>query len=176
MSQESENINKLKTFFDKEYHALKSYVGSRIRESIHLNAEDILQDVALKLFSGASNYSPINNVANFVYRSLKNKIIDSLRKGNSSLFSEEISDLKIIELMDVLYGKPDNSYSENMKEKLITEIMRLKPIYRDIIITIDFEGYTYKDIQLETGESLGTLMSRRHRALGILFKKLNTKK
>lgn len=176
MSRESENKTKLKAFFDEEYHVLKSYVGSKIRESTHLDAEDILQDVALKLFSGASTYTSINNVAGFVYRSLKNKIIDTLRKSKKTTYNEEINESKLNELIDVVYGVPDNSYSDAMKKELGIKIQNLKPVYREIIFAIDFEGYTYKELSKETGIPIGTLMSRRHRAFGILLKQLDYKK
>ncbi len=74
------------------------------------------------------------------------------------------------------YDKPDNSYSEQMKDELKKTILSLKPYYRDIIIAIDFEGYTYREISLETGIPEGTLMSRRHRAISLLYKKFETKK
>ena len=71
MTPKSDNNKKLKDFFDKEYHSLKGYVGSKLKESINRNAEDIIQDVALKLFTSADRYSPINNVAGFVYNAVK---------------------------------------------------------------------------------------------------------
>ena len=71
MNSESENSKKLQAFFGEEYRSLKIYVNSRIRDTANRNAEDIIQDVALKLFSGADRYAPINNVAGFVYRSVK---------------------------------------------------------------------------------------------------------
>jgi RNA polymerase sigma-70 factor (ECF subfamily) len=63
-----------------------------------------------------------------------------------------------------------------MKDELKKAILSLKPDYRDIIIAIDFEGYTYKEIAEETSISQGTLMSRRHRAISLLHKKLEAKK
>ena len=51
----------------------------------------------------------------------------------------------------------------------------LKTAYKDIIIAVDFEGYTYKEISSKTGIPIGTLMSRRHRALGLLLKKIELK-
>ena len=48
----------------------------------------------------------------------------------------------------------------------------LKQVYRDIVIAIDFEEYTYKELSERTGIPAGTLMSRRHRALAELSKKL----
>jgi RNA polymerase sigma-70 factor (ECF subfamily) len=63
-----------------------------------------------------------------------------------------------------------------LKEKLKEAIAALKPVYSDIIVAVDFEGYTYKEISNQTGIATGTLMSRRHRALSILLKKLKSEK
>ena len=93
-----------------------------------------------------------------------------------SIHHDSQNELKLTEFAQLLYDKSDNSYPERMEDELKKEIINLKPDYRDIIIAIDFEGYTYKEIALETGIPLGTLMSRRHRAISMLYKKLKTKK
>jgi RNA polymerase sigma factor (sigma-70 family) len=176
MTSKSNNNQKLKDFFDREYYSLKVYVNSKIKATVNRDAEDIIQDVALKLFSGADRYSPINNVAGFVYHSIKNKIIDIMRTKKQVMIREYENEAKLIEFTEIFYGKSDNSYSEQMKDELKETIMNLKPNYRDIIIAIDFEGYTYKEISLESGIPEGTLMSRRHRALSVLYKQLKNKK
>lgn len=172
MNPESENNKKLTDFFGKEYRSLKFYVNSRIRDTANRNAEDIIQDVALKLFTGADRYGPINNVAGFVYRSIRNRIIDIMRA------SKQGEPLAIENLMQEVTEIGADSLEEQPSEKMIADlknsIEQLKPGYRDIIIAVDFEGYTYKEISEETGIPEGTLMSRRHRAIGILFKKLET--
>ncbi len=168
----TENYKKLDSFFGKEYDRMKSYVHSRISNEADRSAEDIVQDVALKLFSRADSFSPINNVAGFVYRSIKNSIIDALRSKQDKNDLESESESRLLDLMDLLYGQSDNAYSEEMKESLITAIARLKPHYKQIIIDIDFEGMSYKELSANTGVPEGTLMSRRHRALSILNQKL----
>ena len=175
MASEVDNKDKLESFFEAEYHLLKAYVNSRIKASSDWEAEDIIQDVALKLFSGAERYSPINNVAGFVYHSIKNKIIDVMRK-KKNLRSEHESEDKLSEYVELIYGNSANAYSEQLKDELKTTILNLKEPYRDIIIAVDFEGYTYKEISQETGIPEGTLMSRRHRALSQLFQQLESKK
>ena len=176
MSTDTDNKKKLEFFFKKEYHALKMYVNSRLKSTAELEAEDIIQDVALNLFSGAERYSPINNIAGFVYRSIKNRVIDIMRKGKVHTSNEDGNEQKILEFTELLYGKSDNAYSEEMKNELKQAIMNLKPVYRDIIIAIDFEGYTYREISFETGIPEGTLMSQRHRAMAHLHQELKNKK
>ncbi len=176
MKTERENTKKLESFFRDEYDSLKSFVSSRIRSSAERDSEDIIQDVALRLFAGADRYAPINNVAGFVYHSIKNKIIDVMRGGKSTTQEHDDNEAKLIEFTELLYGKSANSYSERMMHDLKSAIMNLKPEYRDIIIAIDFEGWSYKEISDETGIPQGTLMSRRHRAIALLHKELKEKK
>jgi RNA polymerase sigma-70 factor (ECF subfamily) len=78
--------------------------------------------------------------------------------------------------MEVIYGRSDNAYSDEMRRSLVKAIQELKPHYRDVIIAIDFENYSYGELAEETNTPEGTLMSRRHRALSLLHKQLKNKK
>ncbi|MDT0553906.1 RNA polymerase sigma factor [Urechidicola vernalis] len=173
---ENDNYKKLKSFFSSEYTILKRYVNSRISDSVDREAEDIIQDVALKLFSRAHSLSPINNVTGFVYNALRNKVIDTMRINKKHTSIEDSNKERIDSLLEVFYGEASNAYSEKMKHELMRMIYKLKPHYSAIILAIDFEGYSYKDLANETGIPQGTLMSRRHRALSILYKELEKNK
>ena len=172
---QSENSKKLDVFFNEEYSSLKSYVRSNLKVSVNRDAEDIIQDVALKLFTSADRYSPINNVAGFVYRAIRNKIIDVLRSNRKKTEYYSQNEAKLNEFAALIYETSSDLYPEQMKEELKNAIITLKPNYKDIIIAIDFEGYTYKEIEQETGIPIGTLMSRRHRAISLLYKNLKSK-
>lgn len=178
MTAEAENKQKLETFFAKEYHLLSAYVDSKIRPSGDRDAEDIIQDVALNLFSGADRYSPITNVAGFVYRSIRNRIIDVMRKERNIAQEEYEDEARLMEFAELFYGPSDNAYSEQMIELLKRTIAGMKPPFRDVITAMDLEGYSYREISEETGIPEGTLMSRRHRALaqlhGLLEKERET--
>ncbi len=145
---------------------------SKIRDTSERDAEDIVQDVALRIFSRADDAMPINNIGGFVYNAIRNRIIDIMRgKKERKLPSEDI-DQQWQEFAELFYGDADNSYSPEMEAALKKAITDLKPVYRDIVIAIDFEGYTYKELAERTGIPSGTLMSRRHRAMSELSKSL----
>lgn len=179
MSPETENKQKLESFFKEEYIALKNYVGYRLQASAEKDPEDIVQDVAYNLFAGADGYGPISNVAGFVYRSIKNKIIDTMRKGKydaGELNESEENELHWIEFTELMYGNDQPIYSVSMVNALKEAMLKLNPADYDIIMAIDFENYTFREISEETGTPEGTLMSRRHRALSKLNKALKNKK
>lgn len=169
MSSEKENSKKLQDFFGKEYQNLSAFVRSKIRDTASRDAEDILQDVALNLFTGADRYAPINNVAGFVYRSLRNRIIDVMRGAKTDEIHLEDSWVKLSEELLDLNEVPFTEEKVSLLKKTLTE---LPLFYQEIIKAVDFEGYSYREISEQTGISQGTLMSRRHRAIGILYKKI----
>lgn len=172
MVSDKQQDNNLNNFFKEEYHSLKGYVRSKIDHTSESDAEDIIQDVALKIFSRPSDALPITNIGGFVYNAIKNRIIDVLRTKKERIYDEKHLEQLWTDFAAMFYEEEESHYSEQIKEKLKIAISTLKPAYRDIIVAVDFEGYTYREISQETGISLGTLMSRRHRAISLLLKHL----
>lgn len=175
MVSEKQPNNNLNNFFKEEYQSLKRYVRSKIDYTAESDAEDIIQDVALKIFSRPIDALPIKNIGGFVYGAIRNKIIDVMRVKKERIYDEKAVEDLWTTFADLFYGATDNNYPEHLKDSLKNAVMNLKPVYRDIVLAVDFEGYTYKEIAEETGIPEGTLMSRRHRAMSLLLKNLESK-
>ncbi|MCT4622428.1 MAG: RNA polymerase sigma factor [Schleiferiaceae bacterium] len=169
---EIENNDKINSFFGEEYDRLRFYVKSKISDAADRDAEDLIQDVALKLLSRPDGSSPIENVAGFVYHAIRNKIIDVMRTRKQRISLSDDGDQKLMDFAALFYEEAANSYSDDKREALIAAIAELKPHYKQIIIAIDFEGFSFRELAEKTGIAQGTLLSRRHRALAILQKKL----
>lgn len=176
MISKKQQNNNLNQFFKEEYHSLKGYVRSKIEHTTESDAEDIIQDVALKIFSRPTDALPIKNIGGFVYNAIRNRVIDVMRTRKERIYEEKTLEKLWTDFTDMFYSEMNQEYPEQLKQNLKTAVKQLKPPYRDIIIAIDFEGYTYREISEETGISAGTLMSRRHRAMSILLKKLEIDK
>ena len=99
-----------------------------------------------------------------------------MRKDKKTTNIDEKLEKQLAGFAENMYDNSDQLYSDEMKAELKKAIFNLKPHYREIIIAIDVEGYSYKEISQETGIPTGTLMSRRHRAISILFQNLENKK
>jgi RNA polymerase sigma factor (sigma-70 family) len=175
MAKSTENNTNLKHFFNAEYHALKNYVRSKIEDTADRDAEDILQDVALNLFSREDHLTPINNIAGFVYRSIRNKIIDTMRTKKVRVDLDESFEENLAELAELFYDDSSYANADDLKAKLKAAILHLKPDYKEVILALDFENLSYAQLSLELGIPQGTLMFRRHRALSLLYKELEKK-
>ncbi len=104
MVSETDNQKKLQSFFKDEYHSLKAYVNARINSAADREAEDVIQDVALKMFSRADDLLPINNVAGYVYHAIKNRIIDVLRTKKEEPQPDENIEARFAEFIELFYG------------------------------------------------------------------------
>lgn len=172
MASDQKDNKNLNSFFEEEYSSIKRYIQSKIKQTSESDAEDIIQDVALRIFSRPIDALPIHNIGGYVYNAVKNKITDILRTKRTRFDDQEQLEQLWTDFTYLFYDQSSNEYPALIQEKLKIAIEELKPVYRDIIIAVDFENYSYKEISIETGIPQGTLMSRRHRALSILLKKI----
>ena len=150
---------------------MKSYVNKFISDYGAMEADDIIQDVALNLFSKPDFDSTIENAAAFVYRSLKNKIIDNYRK------KKRTDSIDRNEKYSQMEDEKSNTSKEYEKKedagKLNKALKMLSKDQRQIIIETEFDGKSFAELAGEWNVPIGTLLSRKHRAMANLQKILN---
>jgi RNA polymerase sigma factor (sigma-70 family) len=167
MNQEKK-ASAIESFFKLEYRKLLNFVRKNTDERLFdAEPEDIVQDVALSLISKLDVNAQIENVSGYIYRSLKNKIIDISRKNKNNISIERLGNGDTTEV-HVLNGafKKDNYDIEILYEALD----QIDDTDRKIIVMNEFDKLTFQEISVKLGISVGTLLSRKHRALSKLSK------
>jgi RNA polymerase sigma-70 factor (ECF subfamily) len=102
-----------------------------------------------------------------------NRIIDLYRKKRNTVSLELLRQDKDGNLLmnndkaDEIY-EPAIYEDESLQKKLREYIERLNPAERELIWRTDFEGCTHQELSEEWNIPIGTLLARRHRALGKL--------
>ncbi len=166
-------------FVEQGYPNWVSYVKHRIKDTAERDAEDIVHDVLTNFFDKADITAPVKDLSAYVYRSLKNKIVDLFRKHREKFvsFDNEILTNTELKLSDVLHDIRYDTFSEveknEIREKLFKAIDSLKNEEKALIIATEFEGESFKELSEKWDEPLGTLLSRKSRALKKLKKILN---
>lgn len=180
MNSYSEQQKSVSGFFAREYDNLVSYVRKNWQAVNEAEAEDIVQDVALNLFTKVDFNTPIENLFAYVYRSLKNKIIDLGRKRREDRL-DDYEDLQSGEnlilrrLIDESADPEEKADQERMLKLMLDTMEELRPDQQDIIIATELEGYTFEELSQDMGVPIGTLLSRKHRAIAKLQKLMNEK-
>lgn len=177
--KEEKNIKAgLKNFFTNEYNKLVSYVQRYISEVYYgIDAEDIIQDVALNIYSKADINTPVENLAAYFYRSVRNKIIDIQRKHRKSTsienFNNKMNENVLLETISDVVEEEEFYKNEELQGKMIKAIEQLKPDEKAVVIETEFNGRSFKELSKGWDIPVGTLLARKHRALGKLYKILN---
>lgn len=161
-----------RAFIKSERQRFVQYVRSVMRETAELDAEDIVHDVLVKLLERADS-TPLENLGAYVYRSLKNRVIDHARTSRAHLSLDETLDGggKLIDLLhDLRPNALEMLQSEQGKRELFEALEGLSEVERDVIIAHEFEGIPFKELSHRLGIPQNTLLSHKSRAIGKLRK------
>lgn len=130
------------------------------------DAEDITQNVFLKVYSKLSNYNPEFRFFSWIYKTAINESINHINarkysrlNDNIDFINEDIAENRIIK--------------DQRNEQIRRSIFRLKPKYRVVIVLKYFEELSYDDICTITGLPVKTIKSRLFEARNILRKSLS---
>jgi len=152
-------------FFRDKREALVGFVRRRLDDAAGQDAEDIVQDVFLGLFDRADPTIPIQDLAAFCYRALKNGIVDRFRRRRDNLSLRE----------DLLSGEEDPLLEIEKRETLeevFAALESLSPAEKAVILETELEGRSFKDLAGEWGVPVGTLLARKSRGLEKIRKQL----
>ena len=174
----SDKNKKIGSFISIEYRSLIAYVKKYLNERYYnITAEDLIQDVALNIYSKVDFDSQVENIAGYFYRSLKNRISDIRRKKKKEVLMDDsfsiTNEYSFFEA--ILSDEYDNSKTINdskFYQKLNEAISKLNPNQQAVIIATEFDHYTYDELSEEWGVPIGTLLSWKSRGIKKLKEKI----
>lgn len=145
-----------------DYHQQVYRLAYRITLS-RKDAEDIVQDVFLKLYYKLHQFEEKSKISTWLYRIALNTSIDSQRRFNK--WKEE-KPLHLIteEEMKLPKQNPTVHNATEIAELLNKAIAKLKRPFRAVLILRNFEDFTYEDIAEILQITSGTVASRLNRA------------
>ncbi len=168
----------LDRFFRVEYQKLVNYVRKNLDDRFfEASPEDIVQDVALGLIDRLDLDAQIGNLTAYLYRSVKNRIIDLQKKPLRNVSIEHYTDKKNENyLLNTLADetlKDEPNWPDIAPERLQQALSELRPDEQALIIATEFDHQSYEELSESWDVPVGTLLSRKHRALSKLHRKLS---
>ena len=165
------------SFFRKEYKKLVSFVRMNLDDRYYdASPEDIVQDVVLGLVSRLNPDTQIANLTAYVYRSLRNRITDFRRKKQQTVSMESFTNSKnenyLLNSVADETNADELDYNDIEPETLRQALLQLRPDEQAVIMATEFKQRTYEELSEEWDIPVGTLLSRKHRALSKLYKML----
>ena len=174
MTETGESV--LAEFFRVNYHRLVDFVRSMLHDSAEKSGEDIVQDVMLNLLQRPDLFDTVTNLSGYVFRSLKNRVIDHYRQKREetlSLDSRDKDGLNLFDMLpDITYQPEDAYHRKSLRKLLIRLIGELPRKQMEVIVETEFNEKTYSQLSREWNVPVGTLLARKHRGVKTIRKKL----
>jgi RNA polymerase sigma factor (sigma-70 family) len=149
--------------------------SSRVyRLALHLtgnphDAEDLTQDVFVRVFNSLANYQP-GTFEGWLHRITTNLFLDRVRRRKRIRFDwmgDEDSSVATSDSFDrhERSGQPEDAFDMgNLDDDILEALAALSPEYRVAVVLSDIEGLSYEEIAATLGIKMGTVRSRLSRA------------
>ena len=172
MTQRQLNIQNAVQNYGKR---LFNFIRRRVKNDE--DAEDILQDVWYQL-SSIIDTEPIVQLSSWLYRVSRNRIVDKKRKRKPQsledlAFEDEEGEMVFPEALLLGSNDPDTELERAyLKEIFYAALSELPEKQREVFVLNEMEDLTLQEIADRTGESIKTIISRKHYAVVHLRKRL----
>jgi RNA polymerase sigma-70 factor (ECF subfamily) len=127
---------------------------------------DIVQDTMIKFYLNKDSYREFAKFSTWIYTIAGNLAKNELkRRKRRILFSIDNSDdERSIQIEDKSFLAPDRSADSEIKNEMIQRaLLKVKPVYREVVILRDIQALSYEEIADITKLSIGTVKSRINR-------------
>jgi RNA polymerase sigma factor (sigma-70 family) len=167
MAEQDERISEA---IDRDKTRLRNFIRRRVADPS--DAEDILQEVFYELVEAYRLMKPIEQVGAWLFRVARNRITDLFRKRkpeastNDPVIVGEGESLTVEDLLPSRDAGPEAAYARTvLLEELEDALEELPEEQREVFLAHEIEGRSFKDLAIETGLSVNTLLSRKHYAV-----------
>jgi RNA polymerase sigma factor (sigma-70 family) len=157
-------------FWKAERERLVRYVRRQINDAADRDSEDVVQDVLEGILRQLDFDRPIEDLSAYVYRALKNRVIDLFRKKRDVVSMDAPFDgEEDLSLASLLADAAPDAFDElSGKETLLRAAAVMETLNDDekaVVVETELHERTFKELAEEWGVPIGTLLSRKSRAL-----------
>jgi len=173
-----DNKHPVLDFIRREYRRLAKHVRSMLRDAADRDAEDVIQDLVLSVLRSPDLTQPIENAGAWVYRSLRNRVVDKYRqKKKIPLSLDAAIDASGGDTLGELLASADFDTQNEAERRDLGEAIRgavekLPPDQKAVFVANEMEGKTFAELSELWNEPVGTLLARKYRAVRTLRKTL----
>ena len=178
-----EQDHRISEVVKREQSRLRNFIRRRVPDP--RDVEDILQDVFYELVEANRLLMPIEHVTGWLFRVARNRITDLFRKQRPESFSDtavarndDDDDDELLVLEDLVPSPdagPEALYARKvLLDELELAIDELPEEQREVFVAHELEGRSFKEIAVQTGVGVNTLLSRKRYAVLHLRERLQS--
>ena len=135
---------------------LQQFIRRRISDEA--SAEDVLQDVFLKIHQHVETLKDVKKLESWIYQITRNAIIDSYRS------SRPMTTLDAVEVLGLPEELPDDDVVSELLPCVRAMVRKLPELDRQALVLTEYRGLTQKEMAERLGLSFSGAKSRVQRA------------
>ncbi len=163
----------------EERPRLRNFIRRRVPNES--DVEDLLQEVFTELVEAHRLLQPIDYVTGWLFRVARNRITDLFRKKKPELFADQALEdeegelLRVEDLLPSPDAGPEALYLRSvLLDELEQALAELPAEQRAVFVAHELEGRRFKELSVETGVNVNTLLSRKRYAVLQLRERLES--
>jgi len=143
------------------------------------DAEDILQDVFYEFVAAYRLPEPIEQAGAWLYRVARNRIVDRFRKRKANVFAEmpamSEDEPWLENVLPSQEAGPEAAYARRvLMEEIHAALYELPESQRSVFVANELEGRSFRDMSVESGTPINTLLARKRYAVKHLQARLQS--
>jgi len=153
-------------FIRNERQKLVSYVASLLTGPVRVDAEDLVHDVLISILERSDRLAP-EYLAAYVYRALKNRVIDQARTRKPTVSLDITGDGgSLLDTLKSIEPNPlERLQTAQGREQLFIALEQLSDMEKDVVIAHEFEGIPFRELAIRMDTPQNTLLSHKARAI-----------
>lgn len=137
----------------------------------HEMAEDLSQDVFLRLWMSSKTYLPLSKFTTFLYTIAKNLCLNALTKSRNSPYMQSLND---VDFENSDSSPEQEAIAKEIATKVEEAIAKLSPEHRLVFILTQYHGLPYQEVAEIIQCPVGTVASRKNAAIKQLRERLSS--
>ena len=169
--QENENqIIEFTILFNKFKKRIYNYALKMLGDK--MRADDIVQDVFVKLFENLNNIHNKQSIQFWLFKTTRNEIVGFLRSNKNKMLITQSVDLEEVEIIEPGLLSEDIENKETNK-LILDELDKMNEDFKEVFVLKEYSGLSYKEIASLLNVDEDLVKSRLYKARQKLVNKIS---
>jgi RNA polymerase sigma-70 factor (ECF subfamily) len=170
LQQKENQIIEFTILFNKYKKRIYNYALKMLNDK--MRADDIVQDVFIKLFENLNNIHNKQSIQFWLFKTARNEMMSFLRSTKNKKFITESVDIENFEIENKI-SLADEIENAELKKLILSELEVMNEDFREVFVFKEYSGLSYKEIAslLDIDEDL--VKSRLYKARQKLINKIS---
>jgi RNA polymerase sigma-70 factor (ECF subfamily) len=170
LQEKGNQIIEFTILFNKYKKRIYNYALKMLNDK--MRADDIVQDVFIKLFENLNNIHNKQSIQFWLFKTARNEMMSFFRSTKTKKLISEAADIDEVEIGSEV-SLADEVESTELKKLILNELEIMNEDFREVFVLKEYSGLSYKEIAslLEIDEDL--VKSRLYKARQKLINKIS---